>query len=314
MGVHLYKYIGGSYLARVFERRNYLTLKCSRPKDFNDPYELFLTIDFRVRPEVLAFYAEVVGKMPQYPVTCFSRSPANVPMWAHYAENLTGVVLEFDEKALASEFKGAAFGNITYRDRPPVGWRETLYRAYAIGKFRYLYFLRQGVFSAAYYSKATCWKYEQERRMILEDADVREQAELLLVDIPRRCLTAIYCGPRASKATLEAAAEKADICRIPLYRMNIGQTTTKPFFTNDSSDVFVHGSNGLEMASNPCNSCREPLSGSKKRLCSWCQIGDHHKRQAASRNTFRMLAHYGILDDYLDNMDDIGRKLRDDVA
>src|SRR5690554_4891940 len=105
MGARVHKYIGGGHLAKVFERRNYLTLKCSHPKDFNDPYELFLTIDFRVRAEVLAFYADVIGKMPQHPVTCFSRTPANIPMWAHYADNLSGVVLEFDETALASEFK-----------------------------------------------------------------------------------------------------------------------------------------------------------------------------------------------------------------
>ena len=100
MSKYIYKYVGSSYLDKIFMTKEHITLKCSYPKDFNDPYELFLTIDFNERPEVLAFYADAVGELPQLHTTCFSRSPAVLPMWAHYAQNLQGLCIEFDEKLL----------------------------------------------------------------------------------------------------------------------------------------------------------------------------------------------------------------------
>ena len=70
----LYKYVGASYLDQVVGLDGKVTLKCSHPRDFNDPYELFLAVDGNNDPEALAFYAEVVGDLPQIPTTCFSRS------------------------------------------------------------------------------------------------------------------------------------------------------------------------------------------------------------------------------------------------
>jgi hypothetical protein len=80
---HIYKYLGHEVIDKLFQSPDNVTFKCSLPKDFNDPYELFLTIDFKEEPELLAFYADAIGELPQYPTTCFSRSPAVIPMWAH---------------------------------------------------------------------------------------------------------------------------------------------------------------------------------------------------------------------------------------
>jgi hypothetical protein len=88
MSNKIYKYVGSSNLNNVLASAEQVTLKCSYPKDFNDPYELFLTINFNEKPDALAFYSEVIGDLPQLPTTCFSRSPSVIPMWAHYAQNL----------------------------------------------------------------------------------------------------------------------------------------------------------------------------------------------------------------------------------
>jgi Protein of unknown function (DUF2971) len=309
MAALLYKYTGASYLSRVFERRNYVTLKCSLPKDFNDPYELFLTVDYRERPDVLAFYADLIGTLPQLPVTCFSRSPAIVPMWAHYAENSTGVVLAFDDRALSAAFPESGFGDINYRDKADPELRETLYRAYEIGKMRYLYFLRQGVFSSAYYSKATCWGYEGERRMVLARKEVRAHEGHLLVDVPRDCLKAIICGPRASSETLDLVLEKSRIAKCPVFKMQIGRSSADPYFTDDAGTVHIFSTHGISKATATCKSCGEPVPGRRK-SCSWCKITAKHVEDAASRNSFRMLDHYGMLQDYMSGMDDIGRKHR----
>ena len=100
MGAKIYKYASPSVIDYVFESNDTCTIKCSFPKDFNDPYELFLTIDYNQPPDVLAFYKEVIGNIRQLPVTCFSKSPEVLPMWAHYSDNQQGFVVEFDEDLL----------------------------------------------------------------------------------------------------------------------------------------------------------------------------------------------------------------------
>ena len=98
----IYKYIGPEHIDKVFHSSDVVTLKCSLPKEFNDPYELFLTIDFNERPDALAYYADAIGELPQLPTTCFSRSPVVIPMWAHYAQNHQGFAVEFSEDGLGS--------------------------------------------------------------------------------------------------------------------------------------------------------------------------------------------------------------------
>jgi hypothetical protein len=84
----------------AFEKEDYCGFKFSFPKDYNDPYELFLTINFEDDPEVIAFYNEIVREIHQLPTTCFSNSPIVTPMWAHYAHNSKGFVIEIDEDKL----------------------------------------------------------------------------------------------------------------------------------------------------------------------------------------------------------------------
>jgi hypothetical protein len=306
MSKNIYKYVGLGYLDKVIGSKDQVTLKCSHPKDFNDPYELFLTIDFKERPEALAFYADVVGNLPQLPTTCFSRSPAVIPMWAHYAQSLQGFAIEFDEALLEQSFPESGFGDIDYRDDPDEDLTDMLYRAYEIGKPRYLYFLREGVFSAAYYTKATCWSYEQERRMIVRQSETRHVDDLTLMDVPRKCVTALLCGPRASPETIRAVRDKASQLGCRYFELKIGRSFAVPFFVDSEGEAFVFNGTDIERSSRFCSSCKEPLAAESE-LCSWCQIGDSHKSEAAARNTYRMLDRYGLLEDYIARMDDISR-------
>jgi len=313
MTTNIYKYVGPEYIDRVIGLDGKVTLKCSYPKDFNDPYELFLTIDFKERPEVLAFYAEVVGELPQLPTTCFSRSPAVIPMWAHYSQNLTGFAIEFDESALSKHFPDSGFGNVDYADAPDEGLTDMLYRAYEIGKPRYSYLLQRGVFSAAYYTKASCWSYEQERRMIVAEKETRRADTLILIDVPSNCLKSLLCGPRASQKTKRAIRDKAAQLGCNYLELKVGKTSATPYFIDPSGTPFTFNGTGIEKCANFCRSCKEPLEG-ESTLCSWCQIDESHETEAASRNIFRALAKYGMLDEYLEGMRDIGRGIRKDDA
>ena len=83
MGKKLYKYIGPDVIDLTFKKDGYCGLKCSYPEDYNDPYELFLSMDFNQTPDILAFYKESVGEVPQKPTTCFSNSPIDIPTQSH---------------------------------------------------------------------------------------------------------------------------------------------------------------------------------------------------------------------------------------
>lgn len=307
MGKNLYKYVNPEHAVDVLGCVDHVTLKCSYPKDFNDPYELFLAIDPKIEPNHLAFYAEVIGEIPQRPTTCFSLSPTVTPMWAHYADSLQGFVIEFNEELLAQHFYQSEFGDVEYRDTPNENVSELLYHASIIGKPRYTYFLRSAVFNAAYFTKATCWNYEFERRMVVQDAAIRRVGNLLLIDVPKSCISALICGPRASPKTIETVRNKARELGCEYYEIKIGKGSAEPFFVDENNKTYVFNGAAISKADNVCSLCNEPLA-TELELCALCRMDDSHKLQAAQRNVYRILADRGLLADYIDGMDEIGRK------
>ena len=115
---YVYKYFSDNLLPIAFSKPGYCGLKCSLPKDYNDPYELFLRADLKVGPEGLATYKDIIQTLPQFQTACFSKSPVVSPMWAHYANNHTGFVLEFDADFLLQTFQEASLRDVTYRVEP----------------------------------------------------------------------------------------------------------------------------------------------------------------------------------------------------
>ena len=170
----LYKYFGPDILDKAFSSKKYLSFKCSYPKDFNDPYELFLTIDSNEQPEILAFYSDIIGEIIQLPTTYFSQSPSIIPMWSHYAQNLEGFVIEINEENLVKQFPKSGFGDVDYREKPDDSIQYSLHLAYGSAKPRHTYILQQNILRAAYYTKSKCWSYELERRMVINPTELRE--------------------------------------------------------------------------------------------------------------------------------------------
>lgn len=309
MSRSLYKYVGPGYLDKVFSGPDRITIRCSLPKDFNDPYELFLTIDFNEEPEVLAFYQEAIGRLPQLPTTCFSRSPAVIPMWAHYAQNSEGVVVELSEDDLVEAFPESGFGDVDYQDTPHDGLADMLHRAYEVGKPRYVYMLNKGVFSAAYYTKTASWSYELERRMIVRESEVRSAGDLLLADVPKTCVSALIVGPRATEFTRCIAREKSTQLGCRYFEMQVGRSSASPYFVSEGGEPYTFNGTQLEQSPQYCGSCREPLAVESEE-CSWCRLKDSHAREAAARNPFRMLDHYGMLGSYIHDMEAISRRTK----
>lgn len=295
----LYKYVGPGTVPRVFSEPGECRFKCSHPKDFNDPYELFLTVDFNQEPEVLAYYKEVIGKIPQLPTTCFSTAPDVTPMWAHYAQNLEGIAVEIDEDKLMAAFPAYSFGDVDYRDQADDGLSTLLGHAYMTGKPRHTEWLQAGVFSAAYFTKLTCWGYEQERRLVATDGII-DVGGVMLAPVPHDCISALIVGPRASEETAKLAAELAGRIGCRLLEMQIGRSTPRPYFVDaeGTTNVFVGGE--IAECEFACEECSEPMQG-QSGACPWCAIREDHALEAAQRNPMRILASYGLLEGYYES-------------
>lgn len=306
MSKKIYKYIGPDVLDIAFKRDGFFGFKFSYPKDYNDPYELFLTIDFEQNPEVIAFYNEIVQKIEQYPTTCFSNSPIITPMWAHYAHNSKGFVIEVDENMLKEHIKDAGLGDVIYQDTPRkelVGLFEMAYRR---GKFRDIMFLRKGVQSSAYFTKHSCWSYELERRLVVSDEQVTNIDGNMISFIPTDCVTAIISGPRATQDFRSKGEELCDLIGANYLETKIGKSSSKPYFLNQDLDTFVFNHNQIIESKNSCCSCHEPIAEFKE-SCPWCSITEEDEEIAASGNSLRALSDIGILQDYMQTFNSIGK-------
>lgn len=305
----LYKYLAADLVDTIFTKDNEVTIKFSKPKDFNDPYELFLATDFGGDPEMLACYAEAIDELPQYPTTCFSRSPILIPMWAHYAYNHNGFVIEFSEEALLEVFPESHFNNVAYQDGPAHDFSDLVARILHIKKPRYTYFLQRAVVSAAYFTKSTCWAYEQERRMVVRDKDVRLSGDLMLMNIPGTCVSSIICGARATHETKISLNEVAQRYSAKFYELRIGKNSAVPYLIDSIGRAHSFIDTEIVPSKNSCASCSEPIEENEEN-CAWCQITDEIKREAAMTNAYRIIDHYGGLEEYIAGMDAISYKAR----
>lgn len=307
MGAKLYKYAGPDAVAKAFSVPGACTLRCSYPKDFNDPYELFLVIDYDQDPGVLAYYRETIGQIPQIATTCFSKSPEVVPMWAHYARNHEGIVIEVDEDKVLETFPNTAFGDVDYREGADTNILSLLHHAQTTCKPRHVYLFQRAVFSAAYYTKHTCWSYEQERRVLANAENVDQADGMLLFRAPVQSVTAIIVGHRATAETKSTVKNVVAQLGCKSLEMRIGRSSLKPYFVESAGGLWVFNDGQMAKCGNSCAACGEPVRQGEN-TCPWCSIHQEHDIDAARRNPMRMLSRYGLLEDYYKSMEEIRRK------
>jgi len=306
----VYKYFSHDVIELVFQREQYCGIKCSLPKDYNDPYELFLGVDVNVPTEFLATYKEIVQEIPQYPTSCFSKSPIISPMWAHYAKNHSGFVLEFDVEELKEHFKKISIQDVAYRNKPDEKLASLLARASVARKFRHAYWLQEAVLFEAYFSKYTNWSYEQEVRLV----DAHNYAENIgdnkVLFIPASCVTAVIVGNKFPPEKTGLSIEYSDAYDLEWYKLSMGKSYPVPHMRDRSDKPYIFGHEKIIPADGACKSCSEPLL-EKKELCPWCSITKAHEIEAAQGNPFRALAHHGLLDEYLESASKIGARGKD---
>jgi hypothetical protein len=277
----LYKYLASKYFEKVFRNDLPVCIKANCPENFNDPYELFLTIDTNdVRPEILAYYQEIVGQVPQLPTVCFSARPDVVPMWAHYAKECSGIVIEFDGSALLKALPKAKIKEVKYSETPTTIDADQLAYAFGTTKPRHTFFIQNTAFNSAYFTKSKYWSYELEYRLVANTEDITIQNELMFLQLPLDCVSAIIAGPKIDQkvaSTIDAFCKQADYS---FYQMHIGRSSMRSFFTNQEKHSFIFDGGNLVQAESYCVDCGEPLEVGREK-CHWCAVNEDDKAEAA---------------------------------
>lgn len=306
MGSKVYKYLSAGVLDLVFARPGFCGIKCSLPKDYNDPFELFLGVDLTVTPKLLAAYRELVAELPQRPTSCFSKSPIVTPMWAHYGNNHSGFVVELDVDALKVAFPHIVVMDVTYRTEPSEQIAGQLQRAAGTKKPRHAYFLQQTVLASAYFSKDVAWSYEQECRLLDQEDYCETIAGTKILQVPIACCTALIVGRNATPATVARTKDIAGQGGMRWLRALIGKSIAQPFMEAETGARAVFDGTEIVPAAKVCRSCAEPISSDKSH-CPWCSITKDDALKAAHGNPLRILDHYGMLENYYEGLEELAR-------
>ena len=264
-----------------------------------------------VREEVLAYYQELVSQIPQYPTVCFSKAPDIIPMWAHYAQESSGFVIEIEEESLACDRDNLAIEDVDYSSDPVTFNASEVGQAYGTGKPRHTYFLMRRVFSAAYFTKRECWNYERERRLVIQGNNLVSHGNHVLFKIPRSCVTGIIAGTNADAGLMQKISGVSKDWMVPRLNLQIGRSSLKPYFVGTQGTAYQFDGLSLVPAANSCPKCKEPLSGPTNKLCHWCSMDEMTRQMASIRNPISTLSNLGLFDDYAAGIEKIACRTSD---
>lgn len=295
----IFKYFSDAVIDYAFGRDDYVGIKCSLPKDYNDPFELFLGVDLEQSPDLLATYRDVVNEIPNLLTTCFSRSPVVSPMWAHYGSNHKGFVVGFDVDEVQKAFPELIIRDISYKDKPDESLVHYTEMAARRMKPRDAMHLRNAVIFHSYFSKYSEWSYEQEARVVNCEEYTEEINGISILYVPKKCVSAIIAGANSTESNQQRLTEIATQFSTAFYIEKIGRSFPTPYLVTDPNNPSVFKDGDITTPDGVCSDCSEPLR-SEGELCPWCSIEEADQILAAENNPFRILDRYGLLDEYIE--------------
>lgn len=211
----LYKYVSIDTLFKILKG----SIRFTQPSAFNDPFELLPEInipkDLKKQDLDMCFdlmspaRVPPVGELPcdfQSPICnddtartirsdldnsigilCLTKNPISILMWSHYAEEYSGVMIEFDKE---NEFFEGLF-EIDYRKNRPI--KDYSFFANSDEPIRL----------SELCVKPKDWEYEQEIRIARSLADckmVNDSPEypIYVLELPTECIKSITFGERTT--------------------------------------------------------------------------------------------------------------------
>lgn len=192
--------------------------------------------DETVAESVGEYFEECVQYVPPFTtmrqemrIACFASEPNNLLMWSHYADGLRGFCVVFDEELLVDGRREAYALDVSYTDKPPeidsfiygIAWdqdwfshvaiEEAQARIQALGETRLLADVEmyetsgaealgkmQDLWQRVFASKPVEWRYEGERRLLIQTD--REDEAPLLWKYDRKAVREVILGERMSEA------------------------------------------------------------------------------------------------------------------
>ena len=185
----LYKYVSGVRLLAS------LSLRFSPPGTVNDPFESRLPVLAHVegtKSKLSINPAEqTIGQTidQRYGISCFSEQPANLLLWAHYADAHAGLVIGFDTTHPEFSKLGRVFP-IEYRATRPT-LKPSTSRATALASLNV---------------KSRDWRYEKEWRLITELSSCTEKRGVYLKSFSPSLIQIVILGLRASPQLRKSVA------------------------------------------------------------------------------------------------------------
>lgn len=211
-----YKYVSKESAISIISNG---TLVYSNPLHFNDPFDIAPTFPVKGRSKNYKMILNHIGIKPKaygkekkrliniinaenmrtgllenWSVTCFSESPFILPLWAHYADNHKGCVLEFRVTEEVNKFimeqgeQGYERSDILYplpvrySKKRPVGYDANGEVSYDIALNMIL-------------TKDTAWSYEQEMRCF-------KMGPAGLYPFRKNQLHRVYCGLKMDEPSI----------------------------------------------------------------------------------------------------------------
>jgi hypothetical protein len=130
-------------------------------------------------------------------ILCLTEKLDNLLMWAHYASNHTGFVIEFNEKHPFFD-RGSEIGHLK-KVRYSIARPEVTLLDPTLSDMEHIYHWINDIFCV----KSEHWDYEHEWRMIValkncQNVIASQQDDVYLFELPKSCITGIVLGCRIS--------------------------------------------------------------------------------------------------------------------
>lgn len=225
----IYRFFSGADPIRAKQiLESILTSRALRPSQvygFNDPFECKIAIDLDGSEEVkrARYFADHVGAsdadcdewlqnvistwsleqqlrasiLQEVGVVCFTREWNNHLFWSHYASNHGGFCIGFDEEVLDQWGGFMDFREVVYSKTAP--------------ECKVFFERVDSFYQKAVFTKADCWSYEQEIRMVFYGFEDRV--------MPEGAIREVIVGCRASQE-LRNFARFAKFNRVEFFQAN----------------------------------------------------------------------------------------------
>lgn len=156
-----------------------------------------------LEPVIIDFVFNVLGKW--IGILSLTEDPANPVMWAHYAENHSGFVLEFSQEHKWFQAKIAETDE--FRHLIKVNYVEGAATRYLVELSGY----------EVFYSKQKVWEYEREWRIIRPLTEsTKQDGDCYLFDVPPDCIQSVIVGTKTPARAIEDL--RAILSRNPALR------------------------------------------------------------------------------------------------